>query len=353
MKRVKREDLLQDLESVQAGLSTRDIIAQSSCFVFKDGEVFTYNDETACRKKCKLGITGAVPAAPFFAMLRKLGEEEIDLSVNDGVLRLMGKRRGAGIRMDTEIMLPIETVEKPKKWFPLHEDFIDAVQIVQECAGTDASKFYTTCLHLHSKWVEACDGSQVTRYKVKTGFVTPALVRREAIKNIISLGVTEFSETDTWMHFRNPSGLVLSCRRYVENYPDLAPLLEVTDAAPAVLPKGLGEAADKADVFSSENSEDNHVTVELRPGKLRIRGEGISGWYTEVKKMKYNGPAHTFCISPKLLVELTERHNECVISSSRLKVDGGKFQYVTCLGKVGEDKNGDNEPDGDESESDE
>jgi hypothetical protein len=76
--------------------------------------------------------------------------------------------------------------------------------------------------------------------------------------------------------------------------------------------------------------------VELRPNKLRIKGEGASGWYREVKKLKYSGEPLKFRISPKLLIAISQKHNEAMISSDRLMVNGGKFQFVTCLGKADE-----------------
>jgi len=36
------------------------------------------------------------------------------------------------------------------------------------------------------------------------------------------------------------------------------------------------------------------------------------------------------------LVELVQHHNECEVSSDRLKVSGGKFTYVTVLGTLEE-----------------
>jgi hypothetical protein len=73
MSQVNREVLLQQLESVQAGLSSREIIEQSSCFVFKDGNVVTFNDEVSCSRPCELGsFTGAVQAAPLLSIREML-----------------------------------------------------------------------------------------------------------------------------------------------------------------------------------------------------------------------------------------------------------------------------------------
>lgn len=338
MIRIKREHLLQTLESVQPGLSVRDILEQSSCFVFRKSMVMTYNEEIACRRSIDFKLNGAVQAEPLLKVLRKLAEEDIALEVTEGELVVHGKKRKAGIRMEQDITLPIDHVDNPDEWHPLHEEFADAVYIVQQCASKDASEFNLTCLHITSKFIEAFDNYQAIRYRLKTGMKTPALVKQGSIKNITALGMTEFSETDTWLHFRNPSGLIMSCRRYVseaEGFLDLTNALKA-DGVPANLPKGLVEACDRADIFSSENKDENQVTVELRPGKLRVKGVGVSGWYSEIKSLKYDGPALTFMIGPKLLIELTKRYNECEITEEKLKVNGGKFIYVTSLGQVEE-----------------
>src|SRR5690606_27675400 len=109
----------------------------------------------------------------------------------------------------------------------------------------------------------------------------------------------------------------MSMRRHVEEYPDLSPIFEMNGSR-TVLPKGLGEACEKAEIFSQENTEDNHVFVELQPGKLRIKGSGVSGWYKESKKIQYDGEPISFYIPPKLMAELSKRHNECEITADRL-----------------------------------
>ncbi len=336
MARVNREQFLTELESVRPGLSVREILEQSSCYVFKAGKVMTYNDEVACSSPTMLGkdLQGAVQADPLLAVLRKLQEDEIEVEAGDGELLIRGKGRRAGIVMEKEILLPIDVVEKPDTWQKLHPDFSEAIGIVSQCSSKDESRFSLTCVHITPKWVEACDNFQLARWRLKTGVEKPTLVRHSAIKHIVSLGMTELAETDSWIHFRASSGLTLSCRRYIEDFPDLTDILKLdADAKPMSMPKGLGEAADKAQIFSSENTEANHVLVELQAGKLRVRGQGVSGWYTETKKLKYDGESMSFLISPQLLMDLVKRHNECQIAPERLKVQGDKYVYVSCLSK--------------------
>lgn len=327
---INREEFLHSLESVQPGLSTREIIEQSSCFVFKDGKIITYNDEVACSVDTEAKISGAVQSAPLLAILRKLVEETVNLEETEGELVIHGKKRKAGIRRESTVLLPVDKVEAPTKWKSIHSDFLEGIGIVQHCASKDESQFALTCIHLHPNHIEACDNFQVTRVKIDTGVKASTLVRRDSIKHIITMGIIEFCESETWIHFRNPNGLVLSCRRYIETYPDLKKILTFT-GHPITLPKGLGEAAEKASIFSAESSDDNQVSVELRPGKLRIRGQGASGWFQEIKKLKYDGPDLSFLVAPSLLIELTKKHTDAEITDGRLRVNGGKWKYITCL----------------------
>ncbi len=333
--KTNREIFLQQLESVQPGLSAKEIIEQSDSFIFKDGQVQTYNDEISCRCKCDVDIEGAVKAAPLLLILAKLEEEKLEISSNKKELLIKGKRKSVGIRMEKEILLPVESVETPKKWKELPENFTEAIRIVQQCASLDESKFNMTCIHLHPEWVEACDNLQVTRYPIEIGIKKSILIRSSSLKSIITLGITKFSEGKNWIHFKNEMGLVISCRQYLEDFPDMSPILDV-QGEPITLPKGLKEAAEKAEIFSAENTENNQITILIKSGKIILKGIGNSGWYKEKRKTTYSGTPFSFTISPKLLGEITSRHNECEIAPQRLKVDGGKFVYVTCLGEINE-----------------
>lgn len=330
---VNRSELLQKLTMVSPGLSPRDVIEQSACFVFLEDSVITYNDEVSCRQELPLDVTGVVAAKPLLAILQKLSEDSLEVFAEGGELIVKGRRRTVEIRMDKEVLLPIKNVETPKQWRPLPEDFVDAINLVHPCAGSDESTFWATCVHLHPKWIEACDNFQMGRYSTPTGMKAPVLVKRDAIKHLVSLDMSETSETKSWIHFRNKTGLLFSCRRYLESFPDLSDYLKVKGTA-TTLPKGLSDAAERAEIFSSENVDANQVFIELLPGKLKIEGIGVSGKYTETKKLAYRGEAMKFLIAPQLLAELSRRYNECEIATERLKVNGGKHIYVACLEKA-------------------
>lgn len=331
--RINREELLGKLQSVQAGLSTREILEQSSCFVFQNGDVIAFNDEICCRTVSGLGrkFVGAVQAKPLLNLLGKLVEDEITVEEDEGAFVVTGaKNKRADIRMEKEILLSVASVEEPGEWKPLPEQFDDAAQIVGACAGTDDSRFSLTCVHLTAKYLEACDNFQLARYKLKTNITTDSLIRQASLKNVIALGMSEVSETSAWLHFRNQSGLVFSCRRYIEEFPDLTVILAAT-GEPATLPGGLNEAISRAQIFSATGTEDDRVKIILKKNRVTIIGEGIQGKYREPKAIKYDGPPLTFYIAPKILIEISKKHNDVEVSPTRLIVRGERFVYISCL----------------------
>lgn len=333
--KANRADLLAQLETLLPGISAQESIEQSSCIVFQEGYAATFNDEIAMRTKTPLKITGAVVAAPLLALLRQMTEDEIDVSTSghgtDAEIVIGGKHREARIRMEAEITLGIDVVEQPREWKPLHEKFAEAISIVEQCAGKDENKFHTTCIHITERYAEACDNLQAARYKLTTGFESETCVRRDSIRHIVPLGMNQFSETETWVHFRNPQRVVLSLRRFNEDYPSLRKHLEV-EGTPAQLPRGLAEAVKRAEVFAAGTGSSGTVLVSLKPGKLTLRSESGWGKYTEWKKIKYDGQPLSFLIAPAILQDIVKKHSECVVTEKRLKVDGGRFIYVTVLG---------------------
>jgi len=337
--RIKRKEFLEQLESVRPGLSAREVVEQSSCFIFQDKKVFTFNDEITCHRESLLDIEGAVQAEPLLAILSKLPEKEIDISIKNNELFIRGKQRRVGIRMESKIVLPVDSVEEPKGWKKLPADFADAIKWVQPCAGDNQSEFNMTCIHLCETWMEACDNYQAIRYKIKTDIRKPTLIRKDSIKHIIEMDMIDVSQTKRWIHFRNSSGLMLSCRHWMEEYPDLKDILK-GKGEPWDLPKGLREAIEKAQVFSSEDPAGDNMIIDLQPGILTITGKGAAGWFTARKKTLYKGSILQFTISTRILLELVEHFNEykCRISKGRLKVKGGKLTYITVLGKAKEKK---------------
>lgn len=333
--KVNRAQLLQVLEFVSPGLSTREVIEQSNYYCFKDGKVFTYDDETAVISDSPLGqdFTGAIPSAPLREILHKLKEEYIEVTLEEGRLSIQGKGQSMKILMAAKIELPIDNLETPKKWKKLPESFTEGLKLVEGCASKDESNFALTCINVTSKFIEAYDRDQFARFNVKLDVKKEHRIKQVSLKNIINLEMSEFAETPKWFHFRNSTGLVLSCRRFGDKYPVLDVLAQ-SSGEKLEFPKSLGEIAERAEVFSAYNVNKNEIVIDLKPNWVHVTGTGQYGEYKGKKKIKYSGEELGFVISPKLLQELVKKHSECQLCTNNvkaLKIEVGNFVFVASL----------------------
>lgn len=330
--KIDREGLLRKLEQVSPGLAkVKETVEQSSCFVFNNNRISTFNDEVFCTAEFPLDFSGAVHGRTLLSLLNKLSEQEIDCSLQNGELLIKATNSRSGIRAEADLLLPTG-VEAPGEWLDLPPDFVDALEIVTSCAATEKTSFALTCVHITPDYLETCDNYQIARYPLETS-ISNCLVRSEALQHVIGLGASRLAESASWLHFATPSKTTLAVRKWKEEYPGLSPLMEVSGTK-TVFPGGLAEAVAKAKIFADDNLEEGQLLVRLKKDKLRLRGQGAHGWYEEQRPIEYDGPELSFLIASKLLSEITKRTNECEIAEGRLKVNAGKFTYVACLGTV-------------------
>lgn len=347
--RINREELLKDLELVKPGLSAREFIEQSSCFVFRNGEVATFNDEVACRKPTNLKIKGAIQASSFLEVLQKIEDPELDVAQSaKGELEFRGKRKRFAMTRDAEVFLPLDRVEEPKGWRELPPAFITGLEMVRDCVSTDESRFLLTCIHVHPDYLEACDGMAALRYPVRLGHKRPLLVRGASVVHILGVGMSEVSLTSSWVHFRNSSGLILSCRRFQESYPSMEKALSC-DGHKVVLPRGLKGAGERASIFASDQAGETAVHIVLRSGAMAVNGHGASGRYREYLPVKYKGPELSFYVVPRLLDRICTRYKEAVVSEDRLLARGGEDESWTFVASLSRGQAAESDSEGGES----
>lgn len=330
--KVVRHNLIDELQSVMPGTSQKAEELQCGCFIFRDGHVATFNGEVCCRRPSLLDfkeLKAAVPAEPLLSLLEKMTEEEVSIELDNGKFVVAGKNKRARYKYEKTIDSPIASVEDAETWKKMPADFLEAISVVHQSASEDVSQFNLTCIHIHPQWLEACDNWQLTRFKFETGLSTPILVKQKALKHIVGLGPSKFAETPAFIHFRRKDGLIISCRRYVETYPELSKFLK-TEGSPWIIPKGLKDASEKAEVFANKSGA-HLIKITIQPGKLSMFAEGEQGDYMEVKRLEYEGDPLSFKISPKMMKELADKHNEVLISQKKIKVNSGKCEFAAAL----------------------
>jgi hypothetical protein len=329
---IERNQLLAELQMVEGGVAPKETVEQSNCFVFRKGEVLTYNDNVACRAKSSLRITGAINANKMLNMLAKWPEETVTFKRTKGQLRFRGRAKRGYFAVEDKIRLEVRDMEKPKKWQKLPTNFGEAISQVVGCAKHGGDSPHLCCVHFTPKWIEACDGVQAGRYKISTPFQKSVLLKRDPARRIADLDMTSISETRNWVHFRNTKGLIVSCHKYVEVYPSkkLTQMFK-TKGNPTTLPKGIKGMVDRLKVFIDDDGGSQWLIVEVESSHIKVEGKGAYGSQTERKKIKYKGEPIGFRINPQLFRELSDTYDKCEVSKRTIKIKKGKFQYMASL----------------------
>lgn len=331
--KVNRRDILHRLLCVCPGLSKRGGIHQSACVILKKGRFYTLSQEIACSVGSELptDLFGAVEAIKLIETLKQSPDDWLELEISNKTLTLLGgKRRKTHLLMEEEITLPIGEVELPKEWTILDIDFFEAVELTHQCTAKSANEFARQCVHIHPEYLEASDNSRFVRYTLKTFVKDSILVRGESLKAIIPFGMTKAAETENWLHYRNPLGLRISVKKFaLEAYPSFVDFLKIRGRK-VTFPKELQNAALRAGIFAE--GEEQAITVKVSTEGLFIEGKNTQGKHEETLKLKYKGTETSFSAPAKMLSELIEKYNELELTESSLRVDGGKFVLLFCLG---------------------
>jgi len=336
--KVNRLELINALQAVMPGLSQREIILQSTSFVFtEDGAVVTYNDEIAVSHPIKVNFVGAVPAKEFFAFINKIKTEEIEITASDSEI-IVGSKAKAGLRLEPNITLPIQDLAQPEDsdWKKLPKSFCEAASFCMFTVSRDQTKPVLTCLHVNGQYIESTDNYRITRFdmgaeakKIFKGDHASLLIPAHAAKSIIGYSPISFATTEGWAHFKNAEGLQFSCRIFEEEFPDIEQYMKVSGDI-VQFPASLIDILDKASVFS--NGE--RVTISLEEGKLLVTSEGTSGWFKEPARVNYEGESIAFEISPDFMKSIRKITDTAEISKNVMKFSGENFTHIVALIKA-------------------
>lgn len=332
--KIQKSNLVQALEKVRPGLSSKELIQQSTSFAFLDGCVVTYNDEISISHPVEgLEITGAVQATELYQLLKKLKQEEITLEVSENEILITSGKTKAGLTLQTEIKLPLSEVERKSKWKTLPEGFKDALKFVYTSCSRDMSKPVLTCVHVSEKgFVEACDNYRVARWNLGAEFPTGTfLIPQSSVVELLKLEPVKVALDGGWVHFVTEDKTTMSCRVIDDNFPNTEKLLGVSGAE-IVLPDGITEVLDRAGIFAKrESSLDEDIVIGLEKGKVRVESKSETGWFKEELDSDYNSEPLRFDVTPSLLKNILTDTNKFEHCDRTLKFQGNSWVYVVSL----------------------
>lgn len=332
--KVDRQYLQKRLEKAKPGLADKEVIEQSTSFIFVNGYIVTFNDEVAISFPSPFGddVEGAVSAKEFMGVLAKFRDKEVDIKSTDNELLLKGKNKKVGLALIKDINLPMADIinfdPEGVEWIDLAVDTMEAIEFCKFSVSKNTNKPVLNSLHMNGDLIESSDNYRITRFFMdKVTFPDPILI---AINNAKILpnytNLVKYAVYDGWAHFSDEdNNIVVSCRLLEEKFPDVSDFLVKGDIS-IELPEGLDEILQTAEVVIDHSKIDNErVTINVTSNKVKVSCEGPNSWYVETLKYKQNTKNKdiSFEINPTLLREILK-----LMTSANLNEKAGVMNFI-------------------------
>lgn len=332
-----RQSLLRTLESVAPGLNSKDTLEQSSCFVFNEGEVVTYNSEILCVASIKndegeaFQCYGAVPAKPLLETLRKSPDDEIDLKAGDDHISIKGTGRRQKIVMANQILLDTQEVERPDEFQDLPPVFSEALTLAASYACKDADEFALNCVAVSAKGLQATNRLAAIRYAVGTGLAGgTALIRATSAKNITGLGLAKASYGKEFVWFTTYAGTQVALRLLDAEYPTqgLTQIFQEPLTTKLELPGSVADIVARTLPFLGENAAGKVVEIHVDTNLLTVRAQNAVGEFVEEKPISYDGERLAFRVNPESLQGIFRTGSNLEVTPSSLRTKGDGYCLV-------------------------
>ncbi len=308
---VTTTEFLNTLNSVQSGLSTKEVMLQSTSFVFKNGFVTTFNDSIAMTAPTGLdpSFNFAVDAKTLLTFIKKVKKKEIDLSLSGKKLLINGKVFMTGIVVN-EINLPLGQLDftEDREWIDIPTDFFYYLKMSASVCSKESDKFSN--VHITNDVVEACDNRHIIicDFPTDIGKQEALINAKVAIQLCKHNNMVQYHFGNSWITFRNAIGVMFACRNIVEKYPILQQMVDgKTTKNPEVitLPKELSEAIKRAAIFKSDETNVFGLTVYLTNDEITVESMNNYGFHRETLDIIFNGDIG-FAIDPEYLIYILE-----------------------------------------------
>lgn len=330
---INKQELIKALEAVRPGLATKEMIEQSTSFCFIKGNIVTFNDNISVSYPFPLlNLTGAVNANELYNLVRKLKTDEISMDFSDNEILIKAGRVRASLRLQEEIVLPIEEIGRIKKWKDLPDDFLNGLSHCMGATSRDMSEAKFVCVYVNGQQMTATDRYRIAVYDLVSETKTsPFLIPADTCAKLIRMNPQRIAEGEGWIHFQGQNEEVISCRVFDEEFPDVTPHMKFKGTK-IVFPKTIMDILDKAGIFSKRDYQlDESVVVELMPKKIKISSESETGKFSETARVDYKGEEIEFKVTPYLLRDILTETNEGLFGENRILFTGENWKYLTML----------------------
>jgi len=332
--KINKANFYDVLSTVKIGLSKSKSLESMLYFQFTGENIMAYNNEILITYKFETDFECFVHADNLMKTVSKIKGDLIDISMEETDFIIKAKDVKLKLKTITDEEIPLRTKEIAKsietcKWYSIPENFFDSAKLCQFAASKKESDNTLACLSIKDTIMIASDNNRVAKAILAKKMKTMLLQSRH-IPTIISLDLSTYDVTKSWIHFKEENdAYVLSVRRTSGNYPDFSSVVDKLNGESVELEKGMLDGLDMSEVFTDEFT--SSVTITIKKNICLIQAKSDSGSMQYRTKTEYDGADFSFSVSPSFLKEMLRHSSTLRHDEKRISITNGDFTIVTAL----------------------
>lgn len=333
--KINRADLLAKLLIVRPGLTKKEIIEQSTSFVFTGKEIVTHNGYISIRCPFVTDFQCSVVSAKFYSLLKDIEDEFVDITVKDKEIQIKSNhvRSGMTITVDNIIEKRLEEIPTVKKWKDLPKDFIKGLYLCMFSASKDAYCGAMNCISISEQDIFSTDNLRISHFVMEKKMSDKFLIPLNVVIELVKYKMTKYSlsENSAWIQFTTNDGTIFSSKCLFDTFPDASSFFDV-EGIKVNLPKKIQTIIDTVSTIIEEIKDiDKRINVGIDTDKIICRAEQEKGWIEKEMEIKHKGKKVNLTINPIFLYQILDKSSQVIIGEKQALFITESFKHVMAL----------------------
>ena len=273
--------LANTLAPLQYGVPKMPTLRQSDCVVFfhapTGNKAFTFSGDVFAITNCDFPIMGAVVYKQIIDVLRKYGEAEVEIEVDDTETALIVKKGKSKTKLPYEptILLDMTSVvpPNPNAWKELPDSFATAVNYSESVATKTKQDEVLSSINITGKVMEAASTAQVIRYQCALDVPHRFLIRSGILGGLLKTMPEQYQVQGDWFILKSAAA-TFAIPAYQDAFVDDLDSYLAPGANPVTFPTELLE---DIPLIRRVFGRSKDVNVSIKDGKCSLWIKGMAG----------------------------------------------------------------------------
>ena len=338
---MKTKVLLDAINRVLPGTNTKGMVDGTDMLVIINGEFTAYNDRISVSVFVDdpgLDIECAVNAKDFKNVIKGIKEEDIDLSMADGILSIVSEKTEAEIPVTLEIDNILDMIKQLDTADLQFKDLPDDFNVGLSLTRFNVSEDYSDqnnlfCLYLKDGLIYSADNFRLSRYDMAGTTGITCLIPRNNLGELYAFGAVGIALNKGWVHFLNDDDAIFSCRIVEGDYPVNENMFLTDEAKTIKLPNELQDTLeDVTSLYDEVMNSHKSIKVHIDNDKLYCEIEREKIWLKKQLDLpEKDNPKVSFTLSSVFLGEILTFTKDLQITATQAIFQTEVFKHIILL----------------------